>query len=464
MSGVYNFIFKKGRIQLSWIALGLSLLLWTLSCSKGVLLPNVYSNQKITEIVLQWNRLFLELDRYTEEYKPPVSARNIAYISFVAYETAVNSMDGYKTISTRYKGLDLPLAPKKEDYDLAIALNSAYSIAFKYYFKTTPIEHLRKIGILEKNIENSLRSELEPRISDRSIQYGEAVAQAITLWSSTDIAGHEAFLHLYDPEYKNPIGKGAWVPSPDHPSLPLLPHWGNVRPLVIDLNSLPITEPMPFSEEPGSKMYLDAVELVSLSSPLSEENKWISEFWSDDHHNLTYSPSARWISITNQLIELESPEFEKVIESYLRVSFALCDASIAAWKIKYESSRERPEQYIKRVLNKSWQPYHDSPSFPTFPSGHAAFGGAASEVLRKMYGEFYEFTDNSHKNRTEFNGKPRSYHSFQEMANENAFSRVALGVHFKNDCEEGLKLGNIIGQEVLKLPLRSNQEQTISNH
>ncbi|HMG16321.1 MAG TPA: hypothetical protein VK590_12775, partial [Saprospiraceae bacterium] len=303
MSGVFNFIINKGKIQLSWIALGLSILLWTLSCTKGVLLPNVDSNQKLTEITLQWNKLYLELERYNYEYRPPVSSRNIAYISYIAYETSVASMEGYKSISSLYKDLELPIAPKKDQYELSLALNRAYAVALKYYLRTTPNEHFRKIDILEKNIENTLRSELEPQLVESSISYGESIANAITLWSSRDLAGHEAFLHLYDSEYKVNKDKGSWEPTPTHPSLPLLPHWGDVRPFVIDINSLVVNKPMPFSEEPGSKMYLDAVELVSLSSPLSEENKWISDFWSDDHHNLTYSPAARWISITNQIIE-----------------------------------------------------------------------------------------------------------------------------------------------------------------
>jgi hypothetical protein len=36
------------------------------------------------------------------------------------------------------------------------------------------------------------------------------------------------------------------------------------------------------------------------------------------------------------------------------------------------------------------------------------------------------------------------------MAIENAFSRVLMGVHYKNDCEEGLRLGFEIGNLVNK--------------
>lgn len=61
-------------------------------------------------------------------------------------------------------------------------------------------------------------------------------------------------------------------------------------------------------------------------------------------------------------------------------------------------------------------------------------------------------TDRRHEIRNEFNGTPRSFNSFIEMAVENAFSRIPLGVHFRMDCEAGLEQGYLAGQRVLALP------------
>lgn len=463
MSGVYNYLSKNVKVYLSWIAMGLSVMLWNLSCSKGILIPSVDGNQKVTEIILEWNNLFLELDRYTDSYRPPISSRSSAYIALTAYETAVPILDNYISLSNKFPELKLPKYPKPEEFDVAIALNSAYAYIFKYFFPTTSIEHYRKIEKLERSLEITLFQETNPLVVEKSIRFGQAVASAIADWSATDNTGHQAYYRLTDPDYNIEPGNGNWVTSPDHPNLPLLPHWGKVRSFIVDINNFKVNPPIEFSEDPSSKMYREALELYSLSSPLSEENKWISEFWSDDHHSLTYSPSARWISITNQVIKLEHPPFEKVLETYLRISLALNDASIITWKAKYDFKRERPEQYIRRVINKSWSPYHASPPFPTYPSGHATFGAAASAILSQMYGDNYEFTDNSHLNRTEFNGKPRSFHSFKEMAYENAFSRIAIGVHYRNDCEEGLHIGFIVGNEILKLQLQKAEEKILSS-
>ena len=123
------------------------------------------------------------------------------------------------------------------------------------------------------------------------------------------------------------------------------------------------------------------------------------------------------------------------------------------WKGKYDYNIERPETYICQRINPDWKSLHDTPSFPTYPSGHAAFGAAAAEVLTDALGKKFELTDRTHDKRPEFASTPRCYTSFAEMAQENAASRVLLGVHYRMDCVEGLRLGKIIGQKMVNLNL-----------
>jgi hypothetical protein len=59
----------------------------------------------------------------------------------------------------------------------------------------------------------------------------------------------------------------------------------------------------------------------------------------------------------------------------------------------------------------------------------------------------YGMTDYCHQGRAEFNGTPRTFGSFFEMAQENAWSRVPLGVHWRMDCEEGVRFGTEIAQK-----------------
>jgi hypothetical protein len=63
-------------------------------------------------------------------------------------------------------------------------------------------------------------------------------------------------------------------------------------------------------------------------------------------------------------------------------------------------------------------------------------------------------TDHCHEGRTDFLGIPRSFRSFNEMADENAYSRLPLGVHFLMDALEGVRHGHEIGAKVNQLRIR----------
>lgn len=88
-----------------------------------------------------------------------------------------------------------------------------------------------------------------------------------------------------------------------------------------------------------------------------------------------------------------------------------------------------------------------------YPSGHAIFGAAAAEVLSAFFPDYGKITDRSHNRRIEFNGKERHYNNFREMAAENAYSRILGGIHYRMDCDEGLRLGELIGKKMASLSL-----------
>ena len=82
-------------------------------------------------------------------------------------------------------------------------------------------------------------------------------------------------------------------------------------------------------------------------------------------------------------------------------------------------------------------------------------GAAAAEVLSSLYGQEYRMTDKSLADRIDFTVKPRSFNSFDQMAKENALSRILLGVHWRMDAEEGLRIGALIGKQVSQLEIEN---------
>lgn len=210
------------------------------------------------------------------------------------------------------------------------------------------------------------------------------------------------------------------------------------------------TDPLSFKSKLESDLNQEALEVYTLSKPLTKEFKWIAEFWSDDHPGVTFTPATRWISILNQIISKEQPEFEIALDCYYLMSLAMHETAVQCWENKYQIMLDRPSVYIRQNIDSTWIPFHPNPAFPGFPSGHSAFGAAASTIMEHYFGSDYKMTDFSHKGKKAFLSEPRTFNSINEMAIENANSRLYLGVHYRKDCEAGFKMGKEIGEAVIK--------------
>jgi membrane-associated phospholipid phosphatase len=114
--------------------------------------------------------------------------------------------------------------------------------------------------------------------------------------------------------------------------------------------------------------------------------------------------------------------------------------------------------YINNNIDAAWRPILRDPTkpagqqigvtpqHPSYPSGHSIYGALAATILINEFGDNISFTDRTHEGETFFDGRPRSFTSFTKMAEENAYSRIPLGVHYRMDCVEGLRLGKIVAQ------------------
>jgi hypothetical protein len=99
-----------------------------------------------------------------------------------------------------------------------------------------------------------------------------------------------------------------------------------------------------------------------------------------------------------------------------------------------------------------------TPPFPAYPSGHATFGGAIFQVMRRVFNtDNIQFTFVS----DEFNGitldnqgnprplLPRTFNNFTQAEDENGQSRIYLGIHWAFDKTAGIAMGNQIGDWVV---------------
>ncbi len=436
------------------------LLLFTVAaCNRNQdVTPQKKLNEYDADIVLKWGLLFLDLDQYAPGYRPPVAARALAYISLAGYEAIVPGMDSYQSIAGNFAGLIIPKPEASQTYHWPTVLNSAYWTMLKSFFPHLPDVHKNKIDELGSKNAQGLKSQVEASTFERSQQYGKQVAEAVFNYSKTDTNGHEAYLNAHPSSYAPPTGPGKWQPTTPDFTKALLPYWGRTRTFVIGPDDKIARPPLDYSSVVTSQFFAQALEVCSI--PDNYENRWIGEFWSDDIFGQTFEPAARWLAIANQVIVLEKAGLEKAVYTYAKLSIALSDGAVACWNSKYLYNVERPVSFINRAINGKWKTLLDNtvqkvksvtPPFPAYPSGHSTFGAAAAEVLSSIYGYDYAMTDKCHEFRLEFNGKPRSFNNFYEMAQENAISRILLGVHYRMDCDEGLRMGYNVGRKVNNL-------------
>ena len=142
---------------------------------------------------------------------------------------------------------------------------------------------------------------------------------------------------------------------------------------------------------------------------------------------------------------------------------ALADAGITAWQAKYHYAIWRPVTGIRyagmdtnpdTVEDADWTPLGApdhldgtplTPPFPAYTSGHATFGGALFEVLRRFYGtDEIQFSLTSDETDT-----TRQYDSFSQPRQENFDSRLYLGVHWRADQDQGDASGTAVGAYVV---------------
>ena len=456
-------MFLKSLTKSLWVLMLIPLFIIT-SCNKDE--SNIEfrkASEFSSEVPIAWNELLVEIDRYSPNYRPPAAARAMGYIGMAVYESVVPGVPENRSLQSEFYGLQLPQIDETLEYHWPTVANAAYATMFRKFYPHIKSQDLIKIEILEKKFYDQFAGEEESEVIFRSSEFGRKVAESVYVYSATDEHGHEAYKNprpsSYIPPKFGPNGEKLWQPTWPDFTPALHPFWGKVRPFAMKESDLLARPPLEYSENKNSKFYQQALEVKIWVDNLNFEDKWIAEFWSDDFYEVTFEPAARQIAIANQLATEEKITLDKAAELYAKLGMAMADAAIAIWNSKYTYNVRRPIEYIRDNIDPTWKTALNhpikrvnglTPEFPAYPSGHSGFGGSAAVIFTDIFGNNRSFTDNCHKKRFEFLGAPRSFESFMEAGIENAYSRLPLGVHYRMDCDEGLRLGYLAANRVLQ--------------
>ena len=396
------------------------------------------------DVLRTWYTLVLKLVRHTPTYSPPVASRSFAYLGITAFEAAATGPGDLKSLAGQLNGLQP--APQREtgkSYDDAVVLDAAMASGARSYFENTGPTGQRAIAGLQAKLRAEIAGGVPADVVARSEAYGQAVAAHVLAWSRDD--GGAVVENMGFPyEYQLTGGAAHWVPTSliAQQQAPLLPGWGSNRAFAMPAGAAcDLPPPLDYSEEPASGFYKQALEVVDVKKNLTDEQRAIARFWSDDPM-LSPTPPGHWISIALQILERDHADLGRSVDVLARLGIAEADAFIGCWKTKYQYDLLRPVTYIRRLIDPKWESVLITPPFPEYPSGHSTQSAAASVVLTKFFGENFAFEDATHQ----ADGlPPRAFASFWAAANEAGISRLYGGIHFRAAIERGLDQGRCIG-------------------
>jgi VCPO second helical-bundle domain len=265
-------------------------------------------------------------------------------------------------------------------------------------------------------------------------------------------------------------------------------YWGQCIPFVVNSTSQFRAPPPP---DMTSAAYTAAYNEVknlggATSTQRTEEQTFIGIFWAYDGTPSLCAPPRLYNQITVQIADQRHSSAIQFARLLALVNTAMADAGMTIWESKYYYDFWRPITGIREsdpgtgptglgdgnpdtIGDVNFSPLgapasnltgpNFTPPFPAYPSGHAGFGGALFQVMRRFYGTdniAFTFVSDEFNGQTRDNNgnvrpfRPRSFSNLSQAEEENGQSRIYLGIHWSFDKAEGIAQGRRVGDYVFE--------------
>jgi membrane-associated phospholipid phosphatase len=369
-----------------------------------------------------WVEMNLEFVAAREK-DPPLSSRGYALMSVAVYDAMVATWHYKYQYNREAPDVGERLADPGPDPSYPsehAAIAGAASRVLAYLFPERPA--LRLDESADQAADSRVMAGANRRSDvDAGLDLGHRVAEKVIAYAKADGA-------------EKPCNKRApggppryWAPPPGSVANPVQPCAGEWKTWAMTSGSQFRPGPPPAFGSP--EFLAQAREVVAAKNALTEEQKKAATFWAGGQG--TPLPAGVWMNVLLAYLRDRVPTEPQAERTLALAAVAMSDAGVASWDAKYAYWDPRPENGVRDSgIDKNWEPYIETPFFPSYVSGHATYSGAAAEVMT------YLFPDDA----AEFNAK----------ADEASNSRMWGGIHWRADNEVGLAVGRQVGALVVE--------------
>ena len=418
---------------------------------------------------------------FGQQLGPARASRAMAIIHIAMFDAVVSIKGGYES----YTGV----RPTDRNASVSAAIAQAAHDTLVAMF---PSQH----ATFDTELAAELGQITPSRAKIDGIDAGRRAAAAILALRAAD-GSATAEPHL-GTDFVTSDAAGKWRQDPiSQGPIALGAFWGNVRPFVLHSATqfrAPAPPDLTSPEYAAAYNEARAVGGDGIVTPTvrTAEQTAIGTFWAYDGTPSLCAPPRLYNQIAMLIAEQMGTTNDLVALSRLLalVNVSLADSGVAVWESKFFYQFWRPITAIREsdagtgpsgtgdgnpdtIGDANFTPLgapasnlngpNFTPPFPTYPSGHAGFGGALFEILRNFYHtDQIAFTVTS----DEFNGitrdhsgnvrplAPRSFASLSQAEEENGQSRIYLGIHWSFDKTEGISQGRKVADFVFNNAFR----------